>query len=111
MEGATRTYGGYAMATRKSVKAQVAEEKSAHCAYIGPSVRGLIQTGTIYNTDKTTALLRSDVGRAVKRYPMVKDLIVPGNTLATARKSIKNPGTLLHHRYEQMISAIKEDTK
>ncbi len=98
------------MATRKPpLKEQSA--KSDFSAYIGPTVTGLIQTGTIYDVEKTVALQRPDVIRAVQRFPMVEDLIVTGDNLALARRNIKIPGTLLHHRYEQMLSGMKEETK
>lgn len=97
------------MATRKQpVKEQA--EKPAFSAYIGPTVSGLIQTGTIYDVSKAAALQRPDVVRAVQRYPVITDLIVTGDNLATARKNIKKSGTLLHHRYEQMLSDMKEVT-
>ena len=98
------------MATRKQpVREQV--EKPDFSAYIGPTVTGLIQTGTIYDVSKTAVLQRPDVVRAVRRFPMIEDLIVTGDNLALARKQIKISGTLLHHRYEQMLSGMKEETK
>ena len=97
------------MAKRKPpLKEQSA--KSGFSAYIGPTVTGLIQTGTIYDVSKTAVLQRPDVVRAVRRFPMIEDLIVTGDNLALARKQINISGTLLHHRYEQMLSDMKEVT-
>lgn len=75
------------------------------CVYIGPSITGVIQTGTIYHGCRADALKSAEL--AVKRYPLVTDLIVTGDTLAVDRIKVKTPGNLLYVNYHRLASRKK----
>lgn len=69
--------------------------------YIGPNIRGLIQTGTIYVGTREEAL--KTAAAAIERHPIIRTLIVPGETLAADRINIKKPGTALYTNYRRIL--------
>lgn len=77
-------------------------DDAGFCVYIGPSITGVIQSGTIYTGSKAQAL--SDAALAVEKYPLVAELIVTGNTLAVDRIKVKTPGNLLYVNYKKLAS-------
>ena len=69
--------------------------------YIGPSVYGLLQSGTIYRGTKADVMARLKL--AAERYPMLDELIARDTDLAAARQKIKQGGTLLAKAYAAML--------
>ena len=74
--------------------------------YIGPNLKGLIQTGTIYRGTRANALKQA--AEAIKAYPLVKTLIVSGDALPEARLKVKAPGNALYANYMKLKLAGKE---
>ncbi|WP_295757396.1 hypothetical protein [uncultured Oscillibacter sp.] len=68
--------------------------------YIGPSLKGLIQTGTIYRGDRARAL--EQAAAAIDARPLVKTLIVSGSALPEARRKVKTPGNVLYANYQEL---------
>ena len=68
--------------------------------YIGPNIKGLIQTGTIYRGNRAHAL--EQAGAAIERQPLVKSLIVSGDALPEARLRVKTPGNALYVSYQKL---------
>ena len=60
------------------------DNSSGFYCYIGPSITGIIQHGTI------------------EKYPLVKTLIVSGDALPEARLKIKRPGNALYVNYRKI---------
>ena len=79
------------------------------CVYIGPSIRGVIQRGTIYPGTRQEVIEALD--RAIQKYPRIRNLIVSGDTLATDRISVKTPGTRLSNEYKKLAAELKEVKK
>ena len=76
------------------------QNSSGIYCYIGPSIRGLIQHGTIYRGTRDKAL---DAAKAaIEAQPLVKTLIVSGDSLPTARLKIKTPGNALYQNYQRI---------
>ena len=79
-----------------AVKTKQAEggvpEQTGVCCYIGPSVRGVIQTCTIYPCAAAEAAALPEVALALSAKPEIADLIFDCKELQTARERIKNPG-------------------
>jgi len=69
--------------------------------YIGPNLAGLLQSGTIFRGGRETALRQA--AEAVKKRPLVKNLIVPGDMLPQARLKIKRPGNALYENYRRLM--------
>ena len=88
------------------VETRVAEvgaaESADFCAYIGPNLPGIIQTGTIYPVPKDEALKLPEVVLALAKKPGVAELIVDGSTLAEDNSKVKIPGEALYRAYRAL---------
>ena len=73
------------------------------CAYIGPTIVGLVQNGTIFQGAKAD-ILSGELKRAVEMHPRIASLVVPGETLAEDRVKVKTPGNLLYVNYQRLAS-------
>lgn len=69
--------------------------------YIGPSIKGLIRSGTIYRGDRAHAL--EEAKAAIEAQPLVKTLIIAGDSLPKARLKVKTPGNALYANYQKII--------
>ena len=76
------------------------QNKSGFYIYIGPNLKKLIQTGTIYRGTRAEALARA--AEAIKAQQLVKTLIVSGDALPTARLKVKTPGNVLYANYQKL---------
>lgn len=83
--------------------------KVGFCVYIGPTVMGVIQNGTVLRGTKQEAL--ASMAPAIAKYPDVAKLIVPGDTLAKDRIKVKTPGNWLYVCYTRMLTGIKQGGK
>ena len=84
-----------------STKTEKSDSKAdGFYCYIGPSITGLIQRGTIYRGTRKKALAKWD--EAIKKYPLIKTLIVSGDKLPEARLKVKKPGNALYKNYQRV---------
>lgn len=74
------------------------------CIYLGPTIRGVIQNGTVLRGDKTAAV--QSISSAVAKYPMIADLVVSGDTVAADITKVKTKGNLLNVRYRQLVAQM-----
>jgi len=72
---------------------------------LGPSILGVIGSGTVYNSDKAATL--DGLAPAVGKYPLIASLIVPGAELPKSRIDVKQAGSLLHANYSRLAGIIK----
>ena len=77
---------------RKAVKKSA--ETAGFSCYVGPSVLGLIQKNSIYPGSVEDA--RKACAEAIRRYPLVSQLIVDGTQLGDALVKVRTPGTYLY---------------
>ena len=73
------------------------------CVYIGPTILGLIQSGTIYTGSIEEA--KSRAAEAIGRYPLVEHLIIPGESLAQARADVSAGNTYLGTLYRRIATS------
>ena len=73
----------------KEKKAALVKE-TGFFVYLGPSIRGVIQTATIY--EGTKAEVEEFLAGPIERYPRIKRLLVSGETIAEDRIKVKTPG-------------------
>ena len=73
--------------------------------YIGPSIRGVIQSGTIVGGTRNAAL--TTFSTAIEQYPRIADLVVSGETLVVDRIKVKTAGNLLNKYYNDLVSTLK----
>ena len=74
--------------------------KSGVYVYIGPNIKGLIQTGSIYRGTREDAYKAA--AAAIEKQPLVKTLIVSGDALPEARLKVKVPGNVLYANYQKL---------
>lgn len=74
--------------------------ESGFYMYIGPNLKGLMETGTILRGTKEEALVKA--AQAIEAKPLVKTLIVPGDKLPEARLKVKKPGNRLFEAYKEL---------
>ena len=68
--------------------------------YLGPNLKGLIQTGTIFRGDRANALHAA--AAAIEKHPLVKTLIVSGDALPDVYPKVKTPGNALYANYQKL---------
>jgi len=88
------------MAKAKSKKAM--QKIGEFCVYIGPTIRGVVQNGTIYPyaRDKVLEMLAPQI----EKYPLIAKLVVPSQTFAADRLKVKEKGTLLNTYYQRLTT-------
>ena len=91
---------------KKSTKTEKAAPKkdAGFFVYLGPSIRGVIQTATIFEGSR--AEVEEFLAGPIERYPRIKRLLVPGDTLAEDRIKVKTPGNGLYVAYMKLADAL-----
>ena len=69
------------------------------CVYLGPSIRGVIQSGTVYRGGKAAVL--KELAPALERHPLI------ASTLPVDRIKVKTAGNLLNVNYKKLASGRK----
>ena len=90
-----------AVKTTKTVETD-AVISAGFSAYIGPSISGVIQKGTIYPAGRAAALKLPELKLAISKKPGIAKLVVDGATLATDRVKVKTPGEDLYEAYRAL---------
>lgn len=101
---------GAVAAEKNSVKEDNAEAdaiSAGFCVYIGPTIIGQIQNGTVYQGSREQVLMTTDMARAVEKYPLIAGMLVDGSRLPEARLMVKKPGNLLYINYHKLAKAVK----
>lgn len=88
--------------TGKPLKVQ--EKPVSYCVYIGPSIRGVIQSGTVYQG--TRKQVEKKLVRAIERFPLISKLIVTDRTFVQDRKKVKEPGNLLNRYFRKLAGNL-----
>lgn len=89
-------------ATKKTAANQKPAAEVGFCVYIGPSITGVIQSGTIFRGTRKEVL--ATVADVTEKHPLVATLIVTGDTLVQDRIKVKTPGNLLYVNYHKLMS-------
>ena len=90
---------------QRPVVKPAAPAEAGYCVYLGPSVTGVIQTGTVYRGTRAEVL--AQLTPITERFPLVPSLVVTGDTLPEDRIKVRTPGNLLYAKYRQMAAGIK----
>ena len=105
-ESAAERAGEHAEEPKAPKKTKKPDGKAAgFCVYLGPSIRGVIQSGAVYRGGKADVL--SELAPALERYPLIASLIVTGDTLPEYRIKVKTAGNLLNVNYKKLASGRK----
>lgn len=90
----------------KEKKAAAALKKDAgFFVYLGPSIRGVIQTATIFEGSRVE--VEEFLAGPIERYPRIKRLLISGDTLAEDRIKVKTPGNGLYVAYTKLEAELK----
>ena len=81
------------------------EKKQEFCAYIGPTIVGVIQNGTVYKEGK--AETERKLSGVIKKYPDVRVLIVKGDELPEARKKLSEPGNIIYVSARRLARGLR----
>ena len=73
--------------------------------YVGPQLpRGLLKTNKIFEGTRDQILASPEMAEVLKRYPLVKNMLVPVSKLAEAKQKIAAGGNALHKFYADIAS-------
>lgn len=89
-------------AAKKKAAKKADASGAGFCVYIGPSIRGVIQSGTVYRGERATVLV--ELTAAVEQRPLIASLVVDGATLPVDRIKVKTPGNLLFVNYKKLAA-------
>ena len=81
-------------------------EATGISVYIGPSIFGVITTGTVYPKERNAVI--GDMTDAVKRYPLIASLIINIEDLPISRIKVKTPGNLLYANYNKLAGELNQ---
>lgn len=77
--------------------AKVTQKKTV--IYIGPSIKNVVSTGTLYNNGLPKILKEEMV-----KQPVIKKLIIPVEDLSEAQRKLATPGSALATVYGKVIT-------
>lgn len=85
--------------TREKTAAKKEAVQQETVIYIGPSVKNVVTTGTLYNNGLPDILKKE-----MEKQPVIGNLIIPVSGLAAAQKELKTPGSALAVIYGKVIT-------
>ena len=88
----------------KEKKAEAPKKAEGFFVYLGPSIRGVIQTATIFTGSREE--VEEFLAGPIERYPRISRLLVSGDTLPEDRVKVKTPGNGLYAAYMKLISEL-----
>lgn len=80
-------------------KSVVAAEQKKTLVYIGPSIKNVVSTGTVYNNGLPVKVMKE-----IEKQPIIKSLVIPVDKLAAAQKELATQGSALAVIYEKVIT-------
>lgn len=80
-------------------------EEAEKLVYVGPQLpRGRLKTNKIFEGTRDQILASPEMAEVLKRYPLVKNMLVPVSKLAEAKQKIAAGGNALHKFYADIAS-------
>lgn len=73
--------------------------------YIGPSIRGVIQSASLYEGSRQE--VEAFLAPAIEKHPRIKSLLISGDTLPQDRIKVKTPGNYLYEEYRRFVAELK----
>lgn len=77
--------------------------------YIGPNIRGYWHKGQVFRGEREEIL--KEYAPLVEKHPLVKALLIPGDSLPVARLKVKEPGTAHYANYHKLQQALLEEAQ
>lgn len=82
------------------------KQNCSFCVYLGPTIRGVVQQGTIYEGSMET--VKRQLAPAIEKYPRIAALISTGDELAENRVRIKNKGNYLYEENRRFVAELQK---
>jgi len=79
--------------------------KPSFFVYLGPSIRGFVQYGAIFQGTRADA--EKKLALQIEKYPRIKKLLVSDLTIVEDRVNITKPGTRLYAEYQKFVAELK----
>lgn len=92
--------------TTTAAAATTSRKSNRIYCYIGPNIRGHWHTGQIFRGERDSILKDSAV--LVAKHPLVKTLLIPGESLPVARLKVREPGTAHYANYHKLQKELLE---
>ena len=86
------------MATKKNIKTT----NDGIFVYLGPSVRGVIQNGSIFRGTREQVI--KNLHAAIEKYPKIERLIVEDVDLAAAKEKLRKSGNSVSNAYRTFFN-------
>jgi len=80
-------------------------EKPSFFVYLGPSIRGQIQFGAIFNGSRED--VEKKLSLQIEKFPRIRRLLVSDLTISDDRINVTKPGTRLNAEYKRFVSELK----
>ena len=103
---ATATSAKSAQTGTSVVESTTAHKSSKSYCYIGPNIRGWWHTGQLFRGERADILKEN--AQQVEKFPLVKTLLIPGESLPVARLKVKEPGTAHYANYQKLSKELLE---
>lgn len=81
---------------RKEEAKGIQGQRKETVVYIGPTMKGVAITGGLYNNG-----LPEELKNEIEKRPMLRELVVPVERLAEAKKELAKPGSALATIYKK----------
>ena len=81
-------------------------ESEVFSIYLGPSIHGVVISGTIFAMDRKAA--HEKLQYALKDYPLIAGLVIQSDMLLESRLKLKSPGNLLYEQYQKLQASIRK---
>lgn len=92
-------------AKKKPAAPKKPADSGGFCVYLGPTMMGVIQRGTIYRGGRQEVL--DTLAPVIAQHPLIASLVVSDETLPTDRIKVKTPGNLLYVNYHKLVKGMK----
>lgn len=80
-------------------------EEAEKLVYVGPQLpHGRLKTNKIFEGTREKIIASPEMAEVLKRYPLVKNMLVPVSKLAEAKQKIAAGGNALHKFYADIAS-------
>ena len=92
-------------AKKKPAAPKKVADTGGFCVYLGPTMMGVIQRGTIYRGGRKEVL--DSLAPVIEQHPLIASLVVSDETLPADRIKVKTPGNLLYVNYHKLAKGMK----
>lgn len=87
---------------KKTKETASASDDASFCVYLGPTIQGVIQSGTVYDGNRRS--VQKALSAEIEKHPLIAKLLVTDKTIAEDRIKVKTAGNALNVYYKKLAS-------